>query len=89
MHESRKMTPLSSITSTRQGASPWRSPEYYRDLDENHVPLPTVASDIWAFACVIVNVGAQLSKGIALLMPTFRFRRRLQNKRHFFHMMTP
>lgn len=74
------MTPLSLVTSTKYGPSPSRSPEYYKDLDENHVPLPTVASDIWAFGCVIVNVSAETDQWIEYFDPYDPWYRHSQSK---------
>ncbi|KAF8594175.1 kinase-like protein [Ceratobasidium sp. AG-I] len=53
---SNKITPLSLVASTTWGESRWRCPEYYKEDYENHVPLPTVASDMWSFGCLILNV---------------------------------
>lgn len=38
------------------GLSRWMSPELFGLFDLDGSPLPTVASDIWALACTIVEV---------------------------------
>ncbi|KAF8596049.1 kinase-like protein, partial [Ceratobasidium sp. AG-I] len=55
-NRSHDVTPLSLVASTTWGESRWRCPEYYKEDHENHVPLPTVASDVWSFGCLILNV---------------------------------
>ncbi|KAG8722567.1 hypothetical protein FRC09_006084 [Ceratobasidium sp. 395] len=54
--------PLSSVVSTPYRFSHWQSPEYYRNFqDENadHIPLPTIFSDIWSFGCVLLSTFAR------------------------------
>ncbi|KAB5590968.1 Serine/threonine-protein kinase mos [Ceratobasidium theobromae] len=55
-HQYRGKVLLSSIVSTRYGTSVWRSPEYYKNQNEHVVPIPTTASDIWSFGCIIANI---------------------------------
>lgn len=48
-------SPLSAVISIPRLPSLYSGPEYYQERADDHVPLPTVASDIWSFGSVMLS----------------------------------